>query len=534
MTIYQCTYCDTQSKSPNSFADCKKNRHEIIDFPEPEEKKHTEYAKEIMKEYIFKTIRDTQETLYYENGVYRTNAETLINAECESRIPNCTSYMRREVFKTIQASTYTERNQFDADPVILNLENGLLNLENGDFRPHSAQHLSRIQLPVNYNPDVGPVKFIRFMMECLPDVHDRNLVIEEFASILLRDGIRLEKIFMYVGSGANGKSTFLSVVEKLIGENNICHVSIQDLIFARFARSQLDGKIANIFADISNDELTKLGVLKALVSGDSIDVEKKGKDMFTMKNQAKMFYSCNQLPEINEDSDAAFRRFVITEWNQQFFGDADNKSLFVELITEDELSGILNLLIHKARVLLVRQKLSYDQTTEELRMGWKERAEPVQLFCKEHLVKKENSIAIKSEVYSVYVQWCKDHKIIPKNEGQLTKKMKTLGYMDNSQRVRNGVLDPKGKTTRTWVSVTLVTPLRLSLCGKQMENNSISIAGKDTRNSVTAVTKKQFLCLDCDNAGPFFEHEKSALSGNILDFHRKQGHKLKEYVEDEI
>ena len=109
--------------------------------------------------------------------------------------------------------------------------------------------------------------------------------------------------------------------------------------------------------------------------------------------------------------------------------------------------------------------------------------------------------------------------------------MKTLGFRDDFQRVRNGVLDPKGKTTRIWLSVTLVTSLRLSLRGKQMENNSISIAGKDTRNSVTAVTKKQFMCLDCD-AGPFFEHEKTPLSGNILDFHRKQGHKLEEYKED--
>jgi len=532
MTRYQCTHCDKESSNLKDFSDCKKKKHEILNFLESEEKKHTEYAKEIMNEYIFKTIRDTQETLYYENGVYRTGAETLINSECEQRIPNCTSYMRREVFKTIQASTYVERSQFDADPIILNLENGFLNLENGDCSSHNPHYLSRIQLSVTYNRSVGPVKFMKFMIECLPDANDRNLVLEEFASILLRHGIRLEKIFMYVGSGANGKSTFLSVVEILIGEHNISHISIHDLINGRFARAQLDGKIANIFADISNDELTKLGVLKALVSGDSIDVEKKGKDHFTMKNHAKMFYSCNQLPEINEDTDAAFRRFIITEWNQQFLGDADNKNLFNELTTEDELSGILNLLIHKARILLVRQKLSYEQTTEELRMGWKERAEPVQLFTKERLIEEKNSIAIKSEVYSTYVEWCKDHKIIPKNETQFTKKMKTLGFRDDLQRVRNGTLDPKGKSTRIWISVTLVTPLHLSLRGKQIENNPISIADKDARNNVTAVTEKQFMCLDCD-AGPFFEYESSMISGNILDFHRKLGHKLEEYEEDE-
>jgi len=242
MKRQQCTHCDIESTNPKDFSDCRKKNHEILDFPESEEKRHTEYAKEIMNDYTFKTIRDTQETLYYENGVYRTGAETLINSECEERIPNCTSYMRREVYKTIQASSYVERNEFDADPVVLNLKNGLLNLENGEFQKHTPHYLSRIQLSVNYNRNVGPVKFIQFLMECLPDENDRNLVIEEFASILLRDGIRLEKVFMYVGGGANGKSTFLSVVETLIGDVNISHVSIQDLVSARFARSQLDGK----------------------------------------------------------------------------------------------------------------------------------------------------------------------------------------------------------------------------------------------------------------------------------------------------
>jgi len=194
--MYKCTFCNIDRKYLKDFIDCKKNNHEILEFLDSEDKKHTEYAQEIMNTYTFKTIRDTQETLYYENGVYRAGAETLVNSECEARITNCTSYMRREVFKTIQATTYVERNQFDTDPVILNLKNGLLHLEKNEFHSHTPHYLSRVQLPVNYNRDAGPVKFMQFMMECLPDVYDRNLVLEEFASVLLRDAIRLEKVFM--------------------------------------------------------------------------------------------------------------------------------------------------------------------------------------------------------------------------------------------------------------------------------------------------------------------------------------------------
>lgn len=531
---WQCTHCDFESHKKSDFDDCRKKQHEIMYIPgDDEEKTHTDYAKEIMQEHQFVTLKDTQETLVYQNGVYRYGAETLVYEECESRIENCTSYMRREVFKTIQALTYNDRDQFDTDPVVLNVENGLLNIQTGEFRKHTPLFLSRIQLPVNYDPYVGPVKFVKSMMEWLPNQLDRETVYEEFSSILLRDSVRLEKVYMYVGGGANGKSTFLNVVEALVGKENISNVSIHDLIYGRFAKSRLDGKSANIFADISDDELSKVGILKAIVSGDSIDVEKKGKDPFSMKNYAKLFYSCNQLPEINEDTDAVFRRFIITEWNQQFKGDKDNKNLIFEITTDDELSGILNLLIHKARRLLSQQKLSYDQSTEQLRIEWKQRADPVQLFVNQFLVKKDDYVAKKSEVYSKYVEYCTTMKIIPKNQTQFTIKMKNLGFIDDVQKVRNGTLDPKGKASRIWRSVTLVTPLQVSTPGKQIENKKpVNIADKDKCNNVTDVTKKQYLCLDC-NAGPFYEDEESRASGNIIEFHRNLGHKVVEYEQEE-
>lgn len=532
---WQCTHCDFESHNKSDFDECQKRHHEIMYIQVDDEKTHTEYAKEIMREYHFVTLRDTQETLYYHDGVYRYGAEPLVFEECEKRIENCTSYMRREVFKTIQALTYKDRDQFDSDVVVLNVRNGLLNIQTGEFRKHTPLFLSRIQLPVNYEPKAGPVKFVKFTIECLPNHRDRETVYEEFASILLRDSIRLEKVYMYVGEGANGKSTFLSVVEALIGKENISNVSIHDLIYGRFARARLDGKSANIFADISSDELSRVGILKAIVSGDSIDAEKKGKDPFKLKNFAKLFYSCNQLPEINEDSDAVFRRFIITEWSQQFKREKDNKNLIFELTTDEELSGILNLLIHKARRVLSQQRLSYDQSTEQLRIEWKQRADPVQLFANQFLERKDGSVVSKSEVYSKYVEYCTAMKIIPKNQPQFTKKMKNLGFIDDIQKVRNGILDPKGKTTRIWKSVTLVTPLRVSLSGKQTENTKkpVKIADKDECNNVTDVTEEQMFFCKTHDAGPFGKNETSKSSGNILEFHKKLGCEIIPYKKEE-
>ena len=112
-----------------------------------------------------------------------------------------------------------------------------------------------------------------------------------------------------------------------------------------------------------------------------------------------------------------------------------------------------------------------------------------------------------------------------KNESQFTKKLKSLGFRDDSQRVRNGVLDPKGKPTRIWISVTLVTLLHSSLLGKQIRQNSLSMEDKYNCNPVTDVTKSEFVCETCD-AGPFGINAVGSLGVKIKDYHEKLGHKI--------
>ena len=91
-------------------------------------------------------------------------------------------------------------------------------------------------------------------------------------------------------SGANGKSTFFRVLESLFGKNNVSFESINNLEWNRFAAAELDGKLANIHSDISNDEISRTGLLKQLITGDPMTVERKHRDPFTLANYAKLFF----------------------------------------------------------------------------------------------------------------------------------------------------------------------------------------------------------------------------------------------------
>ena len=430
-----------------------------IDADNDEKKKHTKYADKIMQDFRFKTLMDTEEVLVYKEGVYRHGAEVLIKEECEKRIKNCTGYMANEVIKTIQRTTYCRREDFDTDPYLINVKNGLLEIRTGKFSNHDPKIPCRVQIPVNYNQKAGPENYMKFLIQCLPEQKDRETVNEEFASTLLPQ-IKLEKISMYAGGGANGKSTFLEIIATFLGKENISNIPIHDLIFHRFAKAELDGKSANIYSDIESNELTKLGVLKALVSGDPVNAEKKGKNPFSLRNFAKFFYSANQLPEIGEDTDAVFRRFMITEWTQKFqfnVSEEDKKHgihemnpiILQTLTTQDELSGILNLLIIKTRKLLLQGRFTYDQSTAQLRTEWRDKADPITSFISNCLIMDVQAIVPKATVYRVYVKWCIINKFIPKSEKGFNSKLK------EKISIEAGVRKINGKATRVWAGIKL-------------------------------------------------------------------------------
>lgn len=411
------------------------------------------YAKIIMKDSIFKTLRDTEEILIYENGIYKKRGDSFIKEKCQKLIGKCTTSKCKEVINVIKRSTYASREEFDSDLNYLNVQNGILNLTTGKIQNHSPAHLFRVQLPVSYDQKMGPVKFMKFLMKSLPDLKNRTNAIEAFAYTLLLD-LKLDKMIMNVGGGANGKSTFLSVIERVLGMENISHTSIHELLLGQFTKSRLDGKLANIYADISRKEIAELGAVKAIISGDSIDVEKKYQDAFTLKNTAKLIYSCNELPEIGENSHAVYRRMLLIEWNQQFtHQDGKNRinpNLLHELTTNKECSGILNLLIKVAQRLIRNGKFTYDSKASELQKIWDVKSNPIGKFLDTCVEQDHVTKTPKAKLFEEFTNWCRENKITPKSEKAFNAKVSEFfGISSSTARVDK-------KPTKIWHGLNLL------------------------------------------------------------------------------
>ena len=89
-----------------------------------------------------------------------------------------------------------------------------------------------------------------------------------------------QKSFIFLGQGANGKSTLLDLLLAFLGSLNASKVSLQDLGSNRFRVAELYGRMANIFTDLDNKSLQSTSMFKMITTGDPITAERKFKDPF--------------------------------------------------------------------------------------------------------------------------------------------------------------------------------------------------------------------------------------------------------------
>ena len=535
--MLNCSTCGRMSNRWKDLALCRKAGHEIKSVQNEKAPKamklqdnklsHTEYAAIIMEKHHFLTMRDNEEVLYYENGIYKLGGETIIKEESERLVEKCTTRMRMEILHTIMVNTYVDRDAFDSDPTLLNLKNGIFDMTAMKLMPHSHAIPFRTQLNVSYDQKAYPKKFMRFLMEVLDDKEDRQTILEMFATALLRNTLNMEKAVMLIGEGANGKSTLLSTIADVFGAENVSGVSIHDLLWNRFSKADLDAKMLNIYGDISSKDLNYVGILKSIITGEGITVEKKNKGSFIMRPYAKLFFAANRLPEVNEDTDAIYRRFLIIEFPRQFKGQDDNPTLLVELTTDEEKSGILNLLIGYARIVMRNKRLTYAPTTEQVRSEWRDKSNPIMQFFSECIKETKGKDAIKEYVYAAYVKFCKERHFIPKKHTTFSKRCKANGYKGNIVRIGK-------RTFRVWLDIEVVDDVD---GGPKPAGNIGDFGGSDGQSSETKkgnsknkkgtgpdakpASKGYRYCTTCD-AGPW-EVGNSDTGRGIVDYHIGRG-----------
>jgi putative DNA primase/helicase len=380
---------------------------------------------------------DTKEIYWYDEirGVYVNKGEIIIETQCESMKPDISSYGVGEVIDHIRRRTYIDRAEFDKEPDIINVKNGLLNIQTKQLKPHTPNYLSLTQLSnLVYKPKAKCPKMIEFFKQVLESKQSVSTIIRLFGYILLKEtSTKYEKAFMFVGTGSNGKSVMTKLIDTFVGLENCSHVSLQNLNSRnhRFMISELYGKLVNTHPDIPAEEIQNSGLFKAVVSGDTIFGEKKHKAPFSFKNKAKLIFSANEIPDTSDRTYAFYRRWVIEAFKKYFAGENRNENLINELTTESELSGLLNIaLVGMQR--LIRDHGFNEKSIEAVREQYEQDTTLVKEFLRDKCsinLTDPKYFTLKSALYHVFIEYCNTRKTESLDINDFEKELISIGIV---------------------------------------------------------------------------------------------------------
>lgn len=441
-------------------------------------------AELLMKRHIFKTLTDTREMLVYKNGVYVPGGEVLILAECRQILKEkCRQRRTNEVQHLIQCSTFADRLTFDGNKNLLNVRNGLFDLDTWTLLPHSPDILSFVQLPVTYDPSADCPTIKKFFSEV---VQEKDVpLLSELTGFSLLPDYRIQKAAMLTGEGNNGKGTFLRLLTAFLGKENTSAVSLRDFSINRFATASLYGKYANLCADISSTELNNTGIFKMLTGGDTIRAERKGREPFNFTNRAKLMFSANTLPASRDETRGFWRRWLIIEFCFCFDGREDT-DLDSKLQTEKELSGLLNMALEALKRLISLKKFSRDDDSEAIARDYTRRANPVHAFVEDWCELKygdENWFEEKETFYARFKDYTKENRLPTLSQSEFGGNINRLPGISGQKR------GSKGQQKPVYVGIQLMEDKRLqkTLDTTDTMNTNNSITSQKTLDTIDTI-----------------------------------------------
>jgi P4 family phage/plasmid primase-like protien len=332
------------------------NRYDGIQLKK-KEKLIEEATEKILSSHHFVTIEESKEILYYNNGVYEKGGNILIEAELETHYEYQLKINDiKEINAHIMRKTYVKFEEFDKDFNIINMKNGLYLINADKLIPHDPNYYSINQKPFPYNPKARRKHFIKFLKEVIyPE--DILTVIDILAYTFLRHN-PYELYFILVGLGANGKSVLMGVLTELHGRRNVSNVPLSSILNNRFALAGMDGRDVNIDTELSSAIIKDMSILKKLTGQLPIPIERKNQQPYDTILHAKLFFNANAIPPTVDHTDAHYRREIIISFPNQFEEgkNADTK-LLSRLTTEEELSGIFNILMKGLRRILKNERI---------------------------------------------------------------------------------------------------------------------------------------------------------------------------------
>lgn len=403
-----------------------------------------EIAKKLEKDNKIVINRLTSELHIYNpiKGVYEPYNNTEFAAFLSKRYHD--KFLMDEVVKIM--GTFTTLK--DESKNYLAFQNCLLNVETLETEDFNSDEFVTFQVPFNWDPEARSEFFETKLKEILID-DERYLLFLQILGYCFTQSNPYHKMFFLTGDGGNGKSTLMALI-RLIFHSSVGAVGLHEFK-NDFGLQPLLGKKINILYDLPKRKITDTGIIKAVTGEDLITVNRKHKEAVNTMLGCKIIGVGNQLPPVNDDTFAFWRRVIIIELTNKF----DNPRIKKELLKD--VKGIEGLIYKSVNAYknVESDGWATTMTEEDLRREYLKLSDPC-LYAAEELFEKTNDpsdYVTRDEVINIISEYLKTEDIkAPQNNEYYYNAIRAIGGDDHDKRIN-------GDKTRTFTFIRAVDVL---------------------------------------------------------------------------
>ena len=413
-------------------------------------------ARVVMERIPLKMSEDSEDIYRFNGQIYKPDGARIIDmALCDAATDKFTGNMLRETLRRIKNRLLENPVTFDPDPYLLGVKNGVVDLRTGKFREYRPEDLITDNIDVAYDQNAKCPRFMLFLEEVEPVTIDRLMLIDWFAIHAIREMFAF--VLFLLGLGRNGKGIYERLLKKFFKEENFSEMPLEELSVKnnRFAGAALKGKRGQIVSEAGEERkpgskrTIPTNYLKFSTGDGTIDSDQKG----TIRTRFKPFYKAtidsNDMPLIGDASKGWIERFCKANMPFVFVDDPrpgtlerkKDPHLFEKLTTDDELSGILNLILSRTPEL-IRTRTITKRPGSEMFAEYQKQSSSVntflETFCDYKPVSDKSKDIFLDLVFEKYEEWC-DRIVADKvDDKRFGKVVKTFCKGTEPERMRDG------------------------------------------------------------------------------------------------
>ncbi|BBK30293.1 putative DNA primase/helicase [Stella humosa] len=307
----------------------------------------------------------------------------------------------------------------DADAWILPVANGTLELRSTAasadggiaFREHRRDDLTTRSAPVAYDREATCPKTMAWLQHMQPDPEIR-LFMQRAAGYALTGTTGEQCAFLFLGEGANGKSTFVNLIRGVLGDY-AGTLPVETLLEDERGRSgsqaapelsRLTGVRVVFAAEPEKKRRLSTSAIKSMASGEPMLVRELNKPFFELDVQFKVIMSFNRRPQVPTEDEGMWRRLRLVPWPVIIPKDDRIPDLHLRLLRE-EAPGILNWMLDGLRVWK-ETGLAAPEAVLAATDSYRQDQDPIGEFLGDVTMAMPSASVTAADLYRAYQRWC--------------------------------------------------------------------------------------------------------------------------------